>query len=202
MPDKGKGVETNDMLQENIIISYAAITMVPVTGVSIDNCPGVDLIEGDTHQLNATISPVNATNQTLTWSSSNVATANVDEFGLVASDASGLAEISVVTDDGAYVDNCVVEVTESLVSNQKKVNPLNGIKVYPNPAYDKIFIQFSNSEEKRQVEIYNTTGQHVYSSRIYGDSHSIDVKKLKVKGIISIQIISGKSTNIFKLEVV
>jgi len=186
----------------NVIISYSATIMVHVKGVSIDNCPGLNLIEDDTLQLNATISPVNATNQTITWSSSNVARARVDEYGLVTSVAPGLVEISVETDDGAYIDNCVVEVTDSLTSIQKKVNPLNGIMIYPNPAYDRIFIQFSNSEEKRLVKIYNTAGKHVYSSRLKGNSLSIDVKKLNVKGIIFIQIISGKSTNIYKLAVV
>lgn len=49
----------------------APTTSISVSGVSISNCPTSSLTIGATHHLSATVTPANATNQALTWSSSN-----------------------------------------------------------------------------------------------------------------------------------
>ena len=49
---------------------------VPVTGVSLDQTT-MTLTEGDTSTLTATVSPANATNKDVTWSSSNTNVATV-----------------------------------------------------------------------------------------------------------------------------
>lgn len=83
---------------------------VSVTGVTIDNCPSSDLTENDTYQLTATVSPSNATNQSVNWSSSNTSVATVNSSGLVTAVSAGTATITVTTNDGGFTDNCVVTV--------------------------------------------------------------------------------------------
>ena len=65
---------------------------VAVTGVSL-NESDVDLDVGETLQLKATVSPGNATNKTVTWSSSDSYVASVDSQGVVTAESEGIAYI-------------------------------------------------------------------------------------------------------------
>ncbi|MBU5232379.1 Ig-like domain-containing protein [Agathobacter rectalis] len=56
--------------------------------------------KGETVQLIASVTPDNAVNKKLTWSTSNSSVAIVDENGLVTAVANGTAIITVTTEDG------------------------------------------------------------------------------------------------------
>ncbi len=84
---------------------------VAVTGVSLTPS-SVTLDEGDTQQLTASVSPSNATNQGVTYSSSNSSVATVNSSGLVTAVAEGTATITVTTDDGGYTDMSTVNVID------------------------------------------------------------------------------------------
>lgn len=81
----------------------------PVTGVSLDKTTHT-LTEGDTQTLNATVSPSNATNKNVTWSSSDESVAKVDNSGKVTAVKAGTATITVKTEDGGKTASCVVTV--------------------------------------------------------------------------------------------
>src|SRR5690606_107750 len=61
--------------------------------------------------LTATVTPSNATNQDVSWESSNESIATVSSGGLVTAVATGSATITVTTDDGEFTDDCAVTVT-------------------------------------------------------------------------------------------
>lgn len=84
-------------------------TSVPVEGVAL-NKQGLSLTEGGTETLTATITPANATNKNVTWSSSNTAVATV-ENGVVTAVSVGTATITVTTEDGGKAACCEVTVT-------------------------------------------------------------------------------------------
>jgi transglutaminase/protease-like cytokinesis protein 3 len=84
-------------------------TMIPVTGVTL-NKSSVSMIVGDTETLITTIAPYNATNKTVTWSTSNEAIANVSN-GTVTAVTEGTAIITVTTADGNKTKTCSVTVT-------------------------------------------------------------------------------------------
>ena len=86
----------------------------PVTGVTL-NKTSVELTEGDETNLIATITPDNATNKNVTWSSSNPAVAAVND-GKVTAVTKGSATITVVTEDGGWKASCVVNVKERTYS--------------------------------------------------------------------------------------
>lgn len=65
---------------------------------------------GETCQLTASIQPADATNGTLSWSSSDDSVANVDQSGLVTAVGRGKAAIYCKTGDGLASDACEVEV--------------------------------------------------------------------------------------------
>lgn len=82
---------------------------VSVSGVQLDR-QSVDLWPGATLRLRATVIPANATTQSVKWSTSRPAVAQVDEEGTVSALALGEAEITVTTLDGDYTASCQVSV--------------------------------------------------------------------------------------------
>lgn len=81
-----------------------------VTGVTVNPTSAI-LTVGDTQQLTASLSPVNATNQAVNWSSSNTAIAMVSSTGLVTAIASGTANITVTTQDGNKTATSAITVS-------------------------------------------------------------------------------------------
>ena len=86
-----------------------------VTGVSL-NKSSTDIVIGDTENLSAAITPHNATNQNVIWSSSNTAVATVTEGGMVIAVTAGNTTITVTTDDGKYKAVCAVTVRPIVVT--------------------------------------------------------------------------------------
>ena len=80
-----------------------------VTGVSLDK-DSLTLEAGKSDTLTATVTPDNATNQAVTWTSSNTSVATV-ENGVVTAVSAGEAIITVTTADGGKTDACKVTVT-------------------------------------------------------------------------------------------
>ena len=80
----------------------------PVTGVTL-NHTSATLTEGDELLLTATITPSNATNQNVNWSSSDSSVASV-ESGKVTAHKAGTATITVTTSDGNKAATCEVTV--------------------------------------------------------------------------------------------
>ncbi len=83
---------------------------VRVTGVSL-NHSSLSLQTGDTESLEATVSPANAKNSAVHWSSSDDTVATVSSAGVVTAVAAGTAIITVTTEEGLLTDTCEVEVT-------------------------------------------------------------------------------------------
>ena len=70
----------------------------------------VSLAVGATQQLTFTLQPVDATDKSVTWSSSDSDVATVDGDGLVTAVAPGIATITITTVDGGKTDQCMVTV--------------------------------------------------------------------------------------------
>jgi len=90
-------------------------TPVSVTGVTISQS-NVELEVNDTYQLSATIDPANATDPSVTWSSSDETVATVDNIGLVSAISEGTSTITVTTNDGGYTANSAITVNPQTVS--------------------------------------------------------------------------------------
>lgn len=82
-----------------------------VKSVSLNNTV-LHLQTGDTSTLVATVSPSNATNKTVFWTSSDNTVATVQDGKVIAKEE-GKATISVRTKDGGYQATCVVYVSET-----------------------------------------------------------------------------------------
>ena len=92
----------------NISLTVAAI---PVTNIALSEASISMQVEG-THQLNATVTPSNATNTDYVWASQDESVATVSESGLVTAVAVGGTTITATAQDGSGVyGSCTVTVS-------------------------------------------------------------------------------------------
>ena len=84
---------------------------IPVTGVAMPQ-QTLSLKVGATKQLVGVISPDNATNKNMTYSSENEAIATVASDGTITAVAPGTVNVVVTTADGSFTDKTAVTVTE------------------------------------------------------------------------------------------
>ena len=98
----------------------------PVESVSLDKA-SLELTEGDKATLTATVFPDNATNKSISWTSSDERIATVSANGEVTAIAHGKATITVTTEDGAKTAKCEVTVkaktihVESITLNETEL---------------------------------------------------------------------------------
>ena len=83
--------------------------IVNVTGVTLDKA-SLTLTQGDRATLTPTISPSDASNKDVTWSSSNEAVVTVDQRGNIMAIKSGSATVAVKTVDGGFSAECAILV--------------------------------------------------------------------------------------------
>ena len=85
-------------------------TIVPTTGISL-NKTSCSLEKGKTYQLTATVTPSNATNQKVIWSSSDTTVATVSSTGVITAKKEGTTVITGKTVAGGHKATCTVTVT-------------------------------------------------------------------------------------------
>jgi hypothetical protein len=111
---------------EGLDYPYLRFLFKPVTSVSL-NKSTTTLNVGFNETLTPTVSPTNATNKTVTWSSSNNSVATVDASGKVTALSAGTATITVTTIDQNKTSQCIVTVVNQVtnVSLNKSTTTLN-----------------------------------------------------------------------------
>ena len=141
--------------------------IVSVISVSL-NKTTMELKEGEAEMLTARINPSTATNQTVSWKSSNIAVATIDENGEVTAHNAGTATITVTTADGNKTATCTVTVKKDDVANETVEN--SSLKVW-SPASGTIQL---SGEIMSQVEVYNFSGQVLKNLILNADEAKID----------------------------
>lgn len=95
---------------------------VAVEGVSL-NKSSLSLIQDASETLIATVTPSNATDKSVTWTSSDPGVASVDSTGKVTALAAGSTTITVQTTDGEFTATCTVSVTAKVAVTGVSVSP-------------------------------------------------------------------------------
>ena len=99
--------------------------VIAVTSVTLDKT-ALTLTKGQSETLTATVAPENATDKTLSWTSSDTAVASVDQSGKVSALKSGTATITAKA--GSQSASCTVTVLEPLVTVSVS-GRINGLSV-------------------------------------------------------------------------
>lgn len=97
-------------------VFYKTVTTTKVTGISFD-VNALTLGIGARQIIKATVSPSDAYDKTITWSSNNTSVATVSATGTVTGVSEGQAVIKATTKDGNYVASCNVTVSEVHVTS-------------------------------------------------------------------------------------
>lgn len=92
------------------VYGYENPTTVNVTGITLSQTEAAMTVGGETLTLTATVNPNNATDQSVSWSTSDANVATV-ENGVVTAVAAGTATITVTTTDGSFTATCAITVT-------------------------------------------------------------------------------------------
>jgi len=97
---------------------------VPVASISLDEKKKTMYV-GDKARLSYIISPENAANNAVTWTSTNTSVVTVDAKGQVTAKAPGEATIIIRTADGGRTDLCVITVKQKIDSVKLDVSKLD-----------------------------------------------------------------------------
>lgn len=168
--------------------------IVAVTSVTLDST-SLTLVEGDNQTLTATVSPSNAENQKVLWSSSNSSVASVKE-GVVTALKAGNATITAKTDDGGKTATCTVIV-------EAKNIPVTGVTL------DKTSYEMAEGDEitlTATVNPENATNKNISWSSSNTSVVSVDngkVKALKAgTATITVKTEDGNKTAICEIIVI
>ena len=115
-----------DKESEKVDVPAFKTKPINVTGVSL-NKTSTSLEVGATETLSATVAPSTATDKTVTFASSDVAIATVDNTGKVTAVKPGAADITVTTKDGSKTAKCALTVTAKTIA-------VTGVTIEPKTA--------------------------------------------------------------------
>ena len=108
---------TTPLLEKSVNVTVKQ----PVTGITITSANGSKTVDtGDTLQLTANVSPSNASDTSVTWSSNSTGIAKVSTTGLVTGVAAGTAVITAKANDGSNKSaTFTVTVTKKVIKVTK-----------------------------------------------------------------------------------
>lgn len=78
-----------------------------------------------------------------------------------------------------------------------EINDQGGIKIYPNPATNKIYVNSTEKQDKK-MQVFNTIGKCVLQTELNNTVNEIDISSL-TKGIYILKIADSKGTFVKKI---
>ena len=104
--------KTFSNVQSDLIVTaqYQKNAEIAVTNVSL-NKKTLQMVIGNTATVTASVLPANASNKSVTWTSSNATTATVSSTGTISAKAEGVTTITCKTIDGNFTAECYVVVS-------------------------------------------------------------------------------------------
>ncbi len=163
--------------------TYIPPAYYPVTGVSVDQTELVLPVGGEPIALQATVYPSYASNQSVTWSSSDPQVAEVNERGIVTPLAPGRATITVTTVDQGKTATCQVEVVKAV--------ELVGLK----PSDKTILLQPNKSSTFKLYAVYSDgTKEDITKDKRVKYSASSKTKATVTAGLVKAGKREGKAT--------
>ncbi len=153
-------------------IAYHSATEIAVTGLTL-NTTSASLLIGETMTLLPAITPAEATNKKISWSSSNPSVATVDSLGQVTCLTVGEVEITAITDDGKLSATCKLSITNQLITP-------SGEFAVPKD-YDKVKISWNRVTNAAGYDIY----RYDEASGEYSNIATVNALEYQDSGLIA-----------------
>ena len=137
---------------------------VKVSGIILNQTSLTMTSKGQTASLTATVSPANAANKSLTWSSSNSSVATVNANGTVTAVANGTADITATAADGSGV-SAKCSVTVRVPNNVRNITLEGGksktigpdIDDFDNIDFKQVTFDIKNDNKSIEIAGFNAT---------------------------------------------
>ena len=150
---------------------------ISVTGVTLNQSAMNLSAGGATGTLTATISPSNATNKKVTWTSSNSNVATVNSKGVVTPLTPGVATITATTAEGSKTAHCTVNVTAQPIISNVKISSNNADTTKAMHG-DTIVLTFTASVPVTQLNNFKINGSNpdrfTHTGNVYTATHLVD----------------------------
>ena len=162
---------------------YGDSPSIPVQSVSLDQSQ-IDLEVGQTTLLTATITPLDATNKSVTWTSSNTSIATVSSSGVVTAKATGQAIITVKTNDGGKKATCSVRVSAATVA-------VTGVRL------NKTFLSMNAGDT--QTLTATVTPSNATNKTVTWSSSNTSIATVSSSGVVTAKV-TGQATITVKTD--
>ena len=129
----GSATITCSSVQNSSVTASCEITVVTdvvdVTGVSLDKT-SIDLYVGTSETLKATVSPEDATDKKIYWTSSDESIVTVSDAGVLTGKSAGTASVTVATNSGGKTAHCNVTVHHTKIESIQFTGTCVGSSAY------------------------------------------------------------------------
>ena len=180
----------------NVVFNGESPSVVPVSGISLSPT-SIEINKGASEVVAATVTPSDATNKAVTWTSNNSAVATVTN-GTITGVSAGSATITATTVDGGFSATCSVTVTDS---------------PSPTPG-DEYVLEFKTFSSDGSTELTPTTLlnlNHVVSnnlassasnlSKVYEGKYGVKLGSGNAKGSFTINLKDAVQSSITGIEI-
>lgn len=148
---------------------------VKVTGLSL-NKTSLSLLVGKSETLTATVSPSNATDKSVTWTSSNANIVTVTDQGVVTAVGDGKATIKA--ESGALFITCEVNVSSIKVKEISILNFGAGSNIFyieVGKDSDKPIVEIQPSDATNKEIIWSSNNKNIFTVNSDGIVHGVSV---------------------------
>ncbi|APQ16448.1 Ig-like domain-containing protein [Maribacter hydrothermalis] len=168
-PSNGNGASPVEILPCSAFVDINTPNLIAVTNVSVSPNTAV-LTEGETINLTKTITPINASDISVTWQSTNVNIATVSSEGLVTANSEGVATINVITNDGQFTATSTITVERALI-------PVTGISLSEET--------LNLNEGESRIVTATVTPQNADNKAINWTSSNINIVQVDTNGNVT-----------------
>ncbi|MCH2229228.1 MAG: T9SS type A sorting domain-containing protein [Crocinitomicaceae bacterium] len=165
--------------------SFSLDCSIYVSSITVQGEAGLSAItnQGGTLQMEADVLPLNADDNTYTWSVTNgTGSASININGLLTAITDGTVTVTATANDGSGVTgNTIITISNQSVGIDDLSN-IHKLTIYPNPAGNQLYIR--TDEKIELITVVDVTGKTI---KAITNNDSIDVSNLN-GGIYFLQV--------------
>ena len=180
-----------NLIDENMYYNISlTVSAIPVTNIAMSEASISMQVEG-THQLNATVTPSNATNTDYVWASLDESVATVSESGLVTAVAVGGTTITATAQDGSGVyGSCTVTVSAKPSTTDYDIDATTTDQVTTNSTSSVVFtnspvtVTIAKSSSSTNANNYVASGTNKHTRAYTGQRFTVSAGGSSMSSIV------------------